>query len=183
MAFDFTPIEQKLEEAQNWLKTEFAGLRTGQAAPAVLDGIRIDSYGTLTPINQVGSVSIEGARSLYVSVWDKSQIKALEKAITDANLGLSTQATDDGVRVLFPELTAESRETLKKTAKKKLEDARVSVRQAREETWDEIQEQAKNSEITEDDKFRFKEELQKRVDATNKELDEITSRKEKEIEN
>lgn len=183
MTYDFTPLEEKLEKAKDWLKKEFAGLRTGQASPAVLDGIKVESYGALAPISQVGSIALEGARSLFVSVWDKSQIKAVEKAISDANLGLGTQATEDGVRVTFPELTTETRETLKKTAKKKLEDARVSVRQEREEIWDDIQKKEKDSELTEDDKFRLKDELQKRIDSANKDLDALGDRKEKEIEN
>lgn len=183
MTYDFTPLEKKLDETQDWLKKEYAGLRTGQATPAVLDGIKVDSYGTLSPISQIGSIALEGARSLFISVWDKGQIKAVEKAIADANLGLGTQATDEGVRVTFPELTTETRETLKRTAKKKLEDARVSVRQEREEAWDDIQKKEKDGELSEDDKFRLKDELQKRVDGANKALDEIADRKEKEIEN
>jgi len=183
MTYDFAKLEKKIEETKDWLRKEYAGLRTGQAAPAVLDGVRVDSYGTLTPLNQIGSIGIEGPRSLFVSVWDKSLIKAVEKAITNANLGLTPQATEDGVRVNFPELTAETRETLKKTAKKKLEDARISIRQEREEVWEDIQEKEKKGEITEDDKFRFKEALEKIIEKANQELDQIAERKEQEISN
>jgi len=183
MAYNFSPLELRVKEIEEWLKKEYSGLRTGRAMPTVLDVVKVDAYGSKVPIEQVGSISVEGPRSIFISVWDKSQIKAVEKALTESDLGLSGQATEEGVRILFPELTSENRESLKRVAKKKLEEARVSLRNEREEVWDDIQSQEKSGEITEDDKFRLKDELQKIIDAGNKELEITAERKEKEIEN
>ena len=89
MAYDFSHFKKQIEDTREWLRREYTGIRTGQAAPAILDGVKADSYGQMVPLNQVGSVTIEGAKSLYVAPWDASQIKTIEKAITDADLGVS----------------------------------------------------------------------------------------------
>ena len=181
--YDFSEFDQKIRVNEEWLKKEYQGLRTGRATPALLDGVQADSYGSRVPLNQIGSIGVEDARTIRVSPWDTSQIKEIEKAITDANLGVGVSSDEKGVRVSFPELTAERRDTLMKVAKEKLEDARQSVRGAREETWNAIQAQEKEGEISEDEKFRSKEELQKHVDKANKTLEEMYERKEVEIKN
>ncbi len=175
-------IGDKLKEVEEWLGKEYAGIRTGQASPMLLDSIKVESYGTFVPVNQVGSVNIEDARTLRVSVWDKGAVSALEKAIRDADLGVSTAADSDGVRVIFPELTSERRVQLMKLAKSKLEDARISVRAVRDEIMKTIDKLQKDGEISEDDKFRQKEAVQEKVDATNRALEAIFTKKEAELE-
>ena len=179
--YDFKSLEQKITESQDWLRKEYQGLRTGRATPALLDSIQVESYGSRMPLNQVGSVGTEDPRTLRVSPWDASQVKAIEKAITDANLGVGISSDEKGVRVTFPELTADRRTSLIKIAKDKLEDARQSLRGAREEAWSDIQAKEKAGEMSEDEKFRNKDELQKKIDAGNKALEELFTKKETEI--
>ena len=181
MAYDFTHLKTKLNEIEEWLSGEFASIHTGRAIPALLDGVMVDSYGSKTAVNHIASVIAEDPHTLRVAPWDKSQIKDIEKAVNDANLGVSVSADDQGLRVFFPELTTERRQAFVKIAKEKLEDARVSVRGEREKIWSDIQEKEKNGEISEDDKFRLKDELQKIIDEENKKLEEMLSKKEKEI--
>lgn len=181
MAYDFSSFKEKLEGVQDWLSAEYTGVRTGRATPAILDGIYLDSYGTRTPIKHVASISIEDARTIRVAPWDKGQIKGIEKAIGEANLGLSVSSDALGIRVFFPELTAERRAALLKVTGEKLEHARVSVRAERDEVWSEIQTLEREGEIPEDDKFRLKDEMQKFVDQANAKLEEMAARKEKEI--
>lgn len=181
MAYQFTEFDERRKELVDWLSKEFSQIRTGRATPALIDGIKVDSYGAKVPLQQVGSVGVEDARTLRVSLWDPGQIKDVEKAIIDADLGISVVTDDKGLRVVFPELTHERREQLIKIAKGKLEDARVSLRGARDDAMKEIEKLKKDGEIGEDEQFTFKEELQERVDKTNKELDEMQKNKETEI--
>lgn len=181
MAYDFKTLDGKLAKAKEWLGGEFRGLRTGRAAPAILDGIMVSAYGSVMPLKQLATISIEDARSLRVQAFDPSVIKDIERGVTNANLGLGISSDNTGVRVTFPELTSERREQLIKLAKGKLEEARTSVRLARDEAWKDIQDKEKNGEITEDDKFRLKDEMQKKVDAMNGELEKAFEGKEKEM--
>lgn len=174
-------FEKRLEEITNWLNGEYSGIRTGQAAPALLDAVRVESYGALMPLNQVGSIGIEDARTLRVSPWDVGSIPAIERAIADADLGVSVATDSAGLRVIFPELTSERRTQLLKLAKNKLEDARVSVRSARDEVMKTLETQQKSGEISEDERFLKKESIQKQVDTVNAKLERIYSAKEKEI--
>jgi len=183
MSYDFSPLKKRTDKVKEWLAGEFALIRTGRAAPAILDSIKINSYGAMTPINHVGTVSVEDARTLRVVPWDKGHVKVIEKAINDAGLGLSVNSSEDGVRVIFPELTAERRQGLTKLARGKLEEARMSLRQERDEVWSDIQKKEKEGSLTEDEKFRFKEDMQKIIDTANKELDDMLLRKEREISN
>lgn len=180
--YDFKTLESKLTETSEWLKKEYQGLRTGRATPTLLDGVQVDSYGARVPLNQVASISVEDARTLRIAPWDISQIKEIEKAITNANLGVGVSSDEKGVRAIFPELTSERRASLIKLAKDKLEDARQSVRAAREDAWNDIQLKEKEGEISEDEKFRHKEDLQKYIDNENKALEEIFTKKQTEIE-
>lgn len=181
MTYNFSPLKKKIVDTEEWLKKEYQGVRTGRAAPALLDGIQVESYGSRMPLIQVGSVSIEDARTLRVTPWDASQVKAVEKAITDSNLGVGVSADERGVRVTFPELTSERRTALIKIAKDKLEVARISLRTERDYIWNDIQKKTKDGDISEDDKFRFKDEMQKLVDGGNKKLDMLAEKKEAEI--
>ncbi len=173
--------KKRFAEIIDWLDKEFSGIRTGQATPALLDSIRVESYGAFMPLNQVGSVGIEDARTLRIAPWDASLVKAIERAITDADLGLSLVTDSSGVRVIFPELTGERRQQLVKLAKSKLEDARVSVKGVRDDLMKTIDAAEKAGDMSQDDKFTAKEAVQKVVDATNRALEARFTEKETEI--
>ena len=132
MAYDFNPLKKQLTGVEEWLKKEFQQIRTGQATPAVLDNVKVEIYGAPMGLKEVASVIIEGARTLRIAPWDKSQTKEIEKAITVANLGLSVVVDDQGLRVNFPELTEDRRKDIAKMAKDKLEESKKQVRQHRE---------------------------------------------------
>ncbi|PJC56046.1 ribosome recycling factor [Candidatus Kaiserbacteria bacterium CG_4_9_14_0_2_um_filter_41_32] len=174
-------FEQKLKEVLGWLQKEYTGIRTGQATPALLDGIKVESYGTFMPIVQVGSVGIEDARTIRVAPWDLSQVPAIERAIREADLGVSVSSDSMGLRVIFPELTSERRAQLVKLAKSKLEDARVTVRAIRDEVMKDIDAKLKTNDISEDDKFSMKDKVQKSVDNLNRNLETLFTQKESEI--
>lgn len=179
MSFDIT---KRLQENAEWLQKEYASIRTGQANPGLLDGVKVESYGTYMVLQQIGSISIEDARTLRVSIWDSSQVPAAERAIRDANLGVSVVGDSAGLRVIFPELTSERRTQLLKLAKAKLEDARVSVRSVRDEVMKELEKQFKANDISEDEKFTHKEKIQKSVEECNNALETIYNRKDKELQ-
>jgi ribosome recycling factor len=155
----------KLDEATNWLKSEYAGIRTGQASPGLFDGIKVENY----------------ARTLRISPWDTAQIPAIEKALSEADLGVSVATDSAGLRAVFPELTAERREQLQKLAKSKLEEARIRVRSARDEEMKNIDKQHKDGDISEDEKFTQKETVQTKVDTTNEKLEALFQQKESEL--
>jgi len=180
--YDFKELQQNLAEVQEWLRKEYLGLRTGRATPTLLDSIQVESYGARMPISQTASISVEDARTLRIAPWDASQVKEIEKAITNANLGVGVSSDEKGIRVSFPELTSERRMSLIKIAKDKLEDARKSIRGAREEAWSDIQTQEKDGDMSEDEKFRAKDELQKLIDAANEGLEELFTKKEAEVQ-
>jgi ribosome recycling factor len=181
MLYNFTPFKQSVKEIEEWLRREYSSIRTGRATPAILDGVKVEAYGAEMPINQLANIAVEDARMIRISPWDMSQAKAIEKAISVSDLGLSVALDDKGLRVMFPELTSERRLSLVKIAKQKLEDARVRLRSEREKVLKDIEKKEKEGGMSEDDKFRFKSELQKILDDTNKVLDEILAKKEKEI--
>ena len=181
MAYDFTHLGKKLSDAKEWLAKEYRGLRTGRAAPAILDGISVQAYGSSMPLKQVGNVAVEDARTLRVTAWDAGLVKDIERGIVAADLGLGTFADGASVRVIFPELTAERRAQLVKAAKGKLEEARAAVRVARDESWKDIQAKEGEGGMGEDEKFRLKDELQKKVDAANADLEGMFDAKEKEM--
>lgn len=181
MAYDFKPFEKRIGEVVAHAQKELGGVRTGRAAPAILDGVMVESYGSRVPLMQVGNITVEDARTLRVSPWDASLAKEIEKAITAANLGLSVGVGEGGVRVSFPELTAERRTQLAKLAKEKIEESRKALRVARDEVWSDIQKKEKEGTLSEDDKFRTKDEMQKRVDAAGAQLDDLLERKEREM--
>lgn len=179
--YDFKALDTKIADAKEWLAKEYRGLRTGRASPAILEGISVSAYGSMMPLKQVASVGVEDARTLRVQPFDADLLKDVEKAIAGADLGLGTTTDSSTVRVSFPELTSERRTQLVKVAKGKLEEARTSVRLVREEAWKEIQSREKEGTLTEDDKFSLKEDLQKRVDKANEDLEKAFESKETEM--
>jgi len=183
MSYQFNQANEEFQKVADWLKNEYMTLHSGKASPIFLDSIQIENYGAMMPIKNIASISIEDPKTLRVSPWDKSQVKEIEKAIGAANLGLSTATDEIGLRVIFPMLTTENRERMVKVLKERMEEARIRVRAVREKTQKEIEEKEKNGEMSEDDKFRSKEELQKRVDDTNAKLESLFEIKQNEIMN
>jgi ribosome recycling factor len=181
MPFDFTKFDGKIAAAKEWLAKEFRNVRTGRANPAILDGVQVSAYGSMVPLKQVAQIGVEDARTIKVQPYDPSTLKDVERAISAANLGVGTSADATGVRVTFPELTGERRQELIKMAKVKLEEARAAIRVARDEAKKEIEIKERDSAITKDDKFRLTEELQKRVDKTNDDLESAFEKKEEEM--
>jgi len=175
-------IKKKLKEVADWLEKEYSGIRSGQASPALLDNIKVESYGSFLPIPQVGSVGIEDIRTLRIVPWDSGQVVAVEKAIREADLGVSLVSDSSGLRVIFPELSAERRVQLVKLAKSKLEDARISVRSVRDEEIKSLDKDFKAGELSEDERKKAKEDIQKLVDEANRNLEGIFNNKEKELQ-
>lgn len=181
MQYNFSNFKTGLKKVEEFLGKEYRELNIGRASPMVLDSVNVLSYGSYVPLKNVASVSIEDPKTLRIAPWDKSQVKDIEKAIIASNLGLSVATDDAGIRVIFPQLTTETRQTLIKVLKQKLEDARIAVRQEREHAWDDVLAQEKEGKLTEDEKFRAKEELQKIIDEANNNLEATFDRKEKEV--
>lgn len=181
MAYNFAPFKDKTKQVGAWLSKEISSIRTGRATPAILDSIYIESYGANVPIKEAASITTEGARSLRITPWDATLSKHIEKAIADSRLGLSVALDEKGVRVTFPELTSERRQSLLKILGQKLEEARVSLRKERDRVWDDIQKKEEEGGMGEDEKFRLKAEMQKITDEAGKELDKISEKKVKEI--
>lgn len=181
MAYDFNSFKKQLVTAEDWLRKEMQQIRTGQASPAVLDGVRVDAYGSHMGLKEVASIMIEGARTLRITPWDKVQTKEIEKAITQANLGVAVVADDQGIRVNFPELTSDRRTEIVRNAKEKLEEAKKQVRGYRDTVIKDLQAKEKAGGMGKDDIFRHKNEAQKLVDECNKRLEDLFSKKEKEI--
>lgn len=177
MSYNTQNFKIELKKIEEWLSKEYSQVHTGRATPIVLDSIMVQSYGSYMPIKNVAGITIEDPKTLRVAPWDKNQIKEIESAISQSNLGLSVVSDSDGVRVIFPMLTTENRTKLVKVLKEKLEDARISVRKERQVEIDKL------SDLSEDDKKRGKDEIQKCVDDANQNLEAIFNKKETEIMN
>lgn len=173
--------EERMKKALDSVRHEFNGIRTGKASPQLLDTVKVDAYGSMVPMQQVGNVSAPEARLLVVQPWDKSLIKAICKGINEAQLGLSP--TDDGnvVRIPIPTLTEERRKELVKLISKFAEEGRVHVRQVRHDLLKTIKEQEKNGELPADDATRLSAEAQKLTDRFTAQVDEILKKKTAEV--
>lgn len=176
-----TKIKPDFEKIINRLKEELVKIRSGQANLNLLEDIPVDYYGTKAPLKQTASVSLVGPRMIVISPWDKDSLIDIEKAINSANLGFSCHQDGEVVRITIPPLTEETRKDLIKIIHRKLEEARIAIRNLREEVREEIRKLEKEKKIAEDDKFRSQEELQKLVDEFNQKIKEIGESKEKEI--
>jgi ribosome recycling factor len=174
-------VTRRMKGAVATLKSEFAGLRTGRASPALLDPVSVDAYGSQLPIAQVGNISTPEPRLLTVQVWDKGLVKAVDKAIRDAGLGLNPQADGQLLRIPIPELNEERRKELAKLASKYAEAARVAVRNIRRDGMEVLKKLEKDHKIGQDEHHRTGDELQKLTDAHIKEIDATLHGKEQEI--
>ena len=180
-SFDINDLKRRMQGATASLKHELGGLRTGRASASMLEPVQVEAYGSHMPLNQVATVSVPEPRLLSVQVWDKSMVKAVEKAIVDSNLGLSPATEGQVLRLRIPELNEERRKDLVKVAHKYAEAAKVSVRHVRRDGLDVLKKLEKAHEISEDDQERQSGDVQKATDAIIGEIDQMLAAKEKEI--
>jgi len=174
-------ISRRMEGAIDMLHTEFGGLRTGRAATSLLEPVTVQAYGSEMPMNQVGTVSAPEPRMLTVQVWDKTLVKAVEKAIMESGLGLNPAAEGQVIRVPIPALTEERRQELAKVAGKYAEETRISIRNIRRHAMDDIKKAEKDGEISQDAQHDYAQEVQNLTDAFITKVDEALSHKEEEI--
>lgn len=174
-------IKQRMESALEAMRRDFTGLRTGRASTSMLETVKVEAYGGTVPLNQVAAVSVPEPRLLNVQVWDKTLVKAVEKGIRDAGLGLNPQNDGAIVRVPVPELSQERRLELVRIAGKYAEQARVAIRNVRREAMDELKKQHKDSTISEDEQKTQSEKVQKITDEYVGKVDEALAHREKEI--
>jgi ribosome recycling factor len=179
--FDLNELKRRMQGATQALKHELGGLRTGRASASMVEPVQVEAYGSHMPLNQVATVSVPEPRLLSVQVWDRSMVKAVEKAIVDSNLGLSPATEGQVIRLRIPELNQERRKELVKVAHKYAEAARVAVRHVRRDGLDTVKKLEKNHEISEDDQKRFDTDIQKATDSVISEIDQLLAAKEKEI--
>ena len=177
----FDELRKGMDKSLESLKKEFAKVRTGRASPSLLDGIRVDYYGTPTPLNHVATISVPESRLIVIQPWDSKLIGEIEKAIKKSELGLNPINDGKLIRINIPPLTEERRKELVKIVKKMAEECKVSLRNHRRNANERLKEMKKNKEISEDDLFRFQEQVQKITDEYVKKCDEILEVKQKEI--
>lgn len=171
----------KMDEAYSFLKKEFSHIRAGKANPALVEGVKVEYYGSQTPLQQLANITVPEPRMLMVSPYDKSTLVDIEKAIMAAGLGLNPMNDGDFIRIPLPILTEERRIELVKVAKDKSEQARISIRNARREANDEVKKTVELESLPEDSKFEAEEEIQKTTDKNIGHVDELLSQKEGEI--
>ena len=178
---DYTNLKERMEKSIGAFKEQLSEIRAGRANPAILNKVKIDYYGTPTPINQVAGVSVPEARLIVIQPWDVSVLKDIEKAILASDIGLNPNNDGKVIRLAFPELTEERRKELAKEIRKIAEEAKVAIRAIRRDGIDEAKAKQKNSEITEDELKSAETEIQKITDKYIDEIDKILADKEKEI--
>ncbi len=178
---DYTNLKEKMEKAINSYNERLAEVRAGRANPAILNKIKIDYYGTPTPINQVAGVSVPEARLIVIQPWDASILKEIEKAILSADIGINPNNDGKVIRLAFPELNEERRKEIVKDIKKMAEEAKVVIRNIRRDGIDEAKSIQKNGEMTEDELKQAETEIQKMTDKSIEEIESILDKKEKEV--
>jgi ribosome recycling factor len=176
-----TDLRRRMDGAIEILRKEFGGLRTGRASSSLLDPVQVEAYGNKMPLAQVGTVSVPEPRLLVVQVWDKGNVKATEKAIREAGLGLNPQADGSTIRVPVPDLSEERRKELTRVAAKYTEQARISVRNVRRDGLDLLKKQEKDGTISQDQHRKLDKDIQSLTDATIKRVDDLLAAKDKEI--
>ncbi|MDR2464416.1 MAG: ribosome recycling factor [Holosporales bacterium] len=176
-----TTFDTYMQHAVDALAQEFQGIRTNRASVGLLEPLRVEVYGSSTPIQQVSTITTPDARTIVVQVWDKSATKAVEKAIRESDLGLNPAVDGQTIRIAMPVLTEERRHELTKVAAKYAEESKVSVRNTRRDAMDWIKKSEKNGEITEDDVHRMSDEVQKITDRHIKEIDTMLEKKQRDI--
>ena len=174
-------LEEKMSKTVSVLNSEYSSLRAGRASAAVLDKVKVDYYGTPTPVNQMAAISVAEARILTIQPWDTSTLHAIEKAIMASEIGINPQNDGRIIRLVFPQLTEERRRELSKDVKKMAEDSKVAIRSIRRDGIDKAKKMQKDSEITEDDLKIAEKKIQDITDKFTKEIDKLAEAKEKDI--
>ena len=177
-------VQDNQEEFINvieFFKRDIASLRTGRANPVMLDSVQVEAYGVMNPLNGVANVTVSDSRSFVMTPWDRGVTKAVEKGIVEANLGLGVVNEGDKIRLTIPPLTEENRKELVKKLNERMEKARISLRQVREDVKSSIEEAFDAKEIAEDEKFRVEKELDEFIAKKNDELKDLRDKKEKDI--
>ncbi len=178
---DYSNLKEKMEKAINSYSQKLSEVRAGRANPAILNKVKIDYYGTPTPVNQVAGISVPEARLIVIQPWDTNMLKEIEKAILAADIGINPNNDGKVIRLAFPELNEERRKEIVKDIKKMAEDAKVAVRAARRDGMDEAKAKQKDGEMTEDELKQAENEIQKITDSNIAEIDKILEAKEKEV--
>ena len=178
---DYTNLKEKMEKTISVYSEKLSEVRAGRANPAILNKVKIDYYGTPTPINQVAGISVPEARLIVIQPWDASVLKEIEKAILASDIGINPNNDGKVIRLAFPELNEERRKELAKDVRKMAEDAKVAVRSIRREGMDIAKQGQKDGDITEDELKQAENEIQKMTDKSIDEIDKILEAKEKEI--
>ncbi len=178
---DLNELKRRMQGAVQMLKQELGGLRTGRASASLLEPVQVDAYGAHMPLNQLATVSVPEPRMISVQVWDKTMVHAVEKAITNSNLGLNPQTEGQVIRLRIPELNEERRKELVKVAHKYSEAARVAIRHVRRDGLDVLKKMEKDHQISEDEHARHADQVQKATDEVIADVDKLLASKEKEI--
>jgi ribosome recycling factor len=171
----------KMEKSVEGFKKELSKVRTGRASLSILDGILVDAYGSSMPLNQVGTITIPESRMIVIQPWDPQMLPAIEKAILKSDIGLNPIGDGKVIRLNIPQLTEERRKDLVKSVRKVAEEFRVAIRNIRRESIEILKKQKKDKEISEDELFKFQDEVQSETDVFIKQIDEVTANKEKEV--
>src|SRR6056297_2010508 len=175
-------IKPELDKAVDFLKREASKMRLGQVNPSMIEDIEVKAFDEKMPLKQLAAIRKEGPRNLAIEPWEDDYVEPIEKALTAADLGTTPNVSGDSIRLNFPSLSEERRENLKKELSDKKENARQTVRKWRDEAWKKIQDKEQEGEISEDEKYRAKDDLQDLVDEYNDKIDEIVENKKKQIE-
>ena len=177
----FHTMEQKFKEILSRFEENLKAIRTGRAHASMLDAVFVESYGTKMPLEHVATVSTPDARTIIIKPWDKSAIPAIEQGIQRSNIGIQPISEKDQIRLSIPSLTEERRKEMTKMVGKKMEEARIAVRQERDELWRQIQTEEKDKVISENQKFQEKEKMERMVEDINKKIADVSDKKEREL--
>jgi ribosome recycling factor len=173
--------DSKMKKAVEALTRDLAGIRTGRASPALVDHIKVDYHGVPTPLNQLASIAVPEAKMIVIQPWDRTSIRSIEKAILKSDLGLNPMSDSNVIRITIPPLTEERRKELIKVVHKRLEDARITIRNVRRDSIEKLKQSEKNKEVSQDQNTRAAEQLQKLTDSFIEKVNSTGQDKEKEI--
>lgn len=179
--FDLEVYRNKMEKAIDVLRREFSGLRTGRASVSLLDSILVEAYGSKVPLNQVSNLSVPESRLITVQVWDESLTNTVENTIRNSNLGLNPMIEGNLIRIPIPELSEERRKEIAKIASKYSEDSKIAIRNIRRDAMENIKSLEKNKDISQDESYKFSDEVQKITDSLIEKIDTLLTEKEKDI--
>ncbi|EDY81835.1 ribosome recycling factor [Verrucomicrobiia bacterium DG1235] len=177
----FLTLEEKVEKAIEHTANEFAGVNTGKANPGMVEGISVEAYGSQMSLKEMAAITTPDARTIAIQPWDKSVIKAIEKAILTSNIGITPAIMGDVIRLPLPELTGERRQSLVKVVSKQAEDGRVAIRNSRRDAMDAIKKLQKDGDISEDDLKRCEKDIQNTTDESIKKINDLLAAKEKDL--